>query len=319
MLFIDGSAMEGGGQILRLCLSLSSITKKPFRLENIRANRPNPGLAPQHLAAVSAARKVSRAEVKGAEPGSSTLEFIPKKIVGGKYKINIGTAGSAVLVAQTLIPILIYAEKPSEVEIIGGTHVKWAPTYEYFSEVFLPSLSFFGISCSSSLLKPGYYPEGGGIMRFLVKPAQPKGNSFWPKSKTKAIIRVDNLDFSIALREKKVLVEKGIEGIRIIQTKESIGNSLLIWSGSTGVCSVGEKGKRAEELAEEAFESFSKENQYEVDTYLADQLLPYASLSKGATSYSVSEHSSHLLTSARIIKEFVSRDIRIGGKKVEIC
>ena len=36
---IDGSFGEGGGQILRSSLSLSLVTGKPFRIENIRANR----------------------------------------------------------------------------------------------------------------------------------------------------------------------------------------------------------------------------------------------------------------------------------------
>ena len=52
---LDGSRGEGGGQILRTALTLSLLTGRPFRMKKIRANRPKPGLRPQHLKAVEAA------------------------------------------------------------------------------------------------------------------------------------------------------------------------------------------------------------------------------------------------------------------------
>src|SRR5690606_12730402 len=64
---IDGSAGEGGGQILRTSLALSAITGTPFRAINIRARRRKPGLMRQHLTAVQAAARVACADVLGAE------------------------------------------------------------------------------------------------------------------------------------------------------------------------------------------------------------------------------------------------------------
>ncbi len=65
MLTIDGSQGEGGGQILRTALALSLVTGTPFRIENIRAGRPRPGLMRQHLTAVQAAAAVGGAETVG--------------------------------------------------------------------------------------------------------------------------------------------------------------------------------------------------------------------------------------------------------------
>jgi len=49
MLIIDGSFGEGGGQILRTTIALSSLLLKPVRVINIRAKRRNPGLQREGL------------------------------------------------------------------------------------------------------------------------------------------------------------------------------------------------------------------------------------------------------------------------------
>ena len=55
---IDGSYGEGGGQLLRTAVALSAITGEAIHVRNIRANRTNPGLAPQHMTAVMAVAKL---------------------------------------------------------------------------------------------------------------------------------------------------------------------------------------------------------------------------------------------------------------------
>ncbi len=54
---IDGSFGEGGGQIVRTAITLSCIMKQPIIIENIRKNRKNPGLKPQHLTALKILKK----------------------------------------------------------------------------------------------------------------------------------------------------------------------------------------------------------------------------------------------------------------------
>ena len=106
LITIDGSAGEGGGQVLRSSLSLSLATGKPFRITRIRAGRKKPGLGRQHLTAVRAAATVCRAKVMGDEIGSTDLTFVPGEVKAGNYQFAVGTAGSATLVMQTVLPAL---------------------------------------------------------------------------------------------------------------------------------------------------------------------------------------------------------------------
>ena len=168
MIEIDGSL--GGGQLLRTALSLSMITLSPFKIVNVRKKRENPGLQAQHLTAVNAAKKISNAEVEGDLMNSTELIFKPKRITGGKYDFDIGTAGSTTLVFQTLLPALVHAEKESEVSIEGGTANPLAPPALEIREVFWWYLEKFGVKVDFEILKEGFYPKGGGKIGFKVKP-----------------------------------------------------------------------------------------------------------------------------------------------------
>ncbi|MBI5223806.1 RNA 3'-phosphate cyclase [Candidatus Micrarchaeota archaeon] len=308
---IDGSDGEGGGQIIRTALSLSAITQKPIKITNIRANRPNPGLAAQHVTCAKAVRSVCRGTLEGAEIGSKTLSFIPGSIVGGKYEFNIGTAGSAILVAQTLLPVLFAAAKPSELKIVGGTHVMKAPSYDYFERVFLPAITRFGAVASAKMHFAGYYPKGGGLIELSISPSFFSGSTTWQTDDqhTQAIVSIANLDRSIAVREKKVFVQNGIESVYIHEEKSpSTGTSVTCWSGFRGSFVLGEIGKRAEQVSQEALDALKAEK-FDVDVHLADQLLIYAALASGSSSYCSSAISSHLKTNARIVSLFLSKKI----------
>nr|WP_259343521.1 RNA 3'-terminal phosphate cyclase [Salmonella enterica] len=125
---LDGAQGEGGGQILRSALSLSMITGQPFEMSGIRAGRAKPGLLRQHLTAVRAATEICGAQVNGDELGSQQLRFTPGPIRGGEYRFAIGSAGSCMLVLQTVLPALWFADGSSRVEVHGGTHNQAAST-----------------------------------------------------------------------------------------------------------------------------------------------------------------------------------------------
>ena len=76
-IYIDGSQGEGGGQILRTSLALAALLRQPVKIDNIRANRSQPGLKTQHLAGVLALARITDAEVQGAEKHSTRLDFSP--------------------------------------------------------------------------------------------------------------------------------------------------------------------------------------------------------------------------------------------------
>ena len=167
---IDGSQGEGGGQVLRTSLSLSAAYGKPFEMQNIRAKRDKPGLKRQHLTCVRAVAQICGAQVEGDEVGSMRLSFKPGKIKGGTYQFDIGTAGSVMLVAQTVIPVLLRADVPATVTITGGTHVPFAPIWEFFSETYLPELRRMGARVEAQLEQCGFYPAAGGVVKLRIWP-----------------------------------------------------------------------------------------------------------------------------------------------------
>ncbi len=164
---IDGSQGEGGGQILRSSLGLSLVTGRPFRITGIRAGRKKPGLLRQHLTAVEAAVAVSGASAEGASLGSLSLTFHPGRVAPGAYSFAVGTAGSATLVFQTVLPALLVAPGETTLTLEGGTHNPWAPPFDFLEQAFVPLLVRMGAEVSVSLERPGFYPGGGG--RFVAR------------------------------------------------------------------------------------------------------------------------------------------------------
>ncbi|MCK5251356.1 MAG: RNA 3'-terminal phosphate cyclase, partial [Thermoplasmata archaeon] len=178
MVHIDGSLGEGGGQVLRVSVALSAATGTPVRITDIRANRKNPGLRPQHVAAVRAVADLCEAETRGLEIGSRKLEFHPRDIPSGTVKVDVGTAGSVTLVLQAVLGALSApGAGPAEVTITGGTDVIIAPSWDYFAHVLVPTLGRAGLDMDMECQRRGFYPKGGGkvVVRTeeLVAPLEP--------------------------------------------------------------------------------------------------------------------------------------------------
>ncbi|MBQ9337411.1 MAG: RNA 3'-terminal phosphate cyclase [Lentisphaeria bacterium] len=170
MIEIDGTHGEGGGQILRTSLSLAALTGETVHITRIRAGRRKPGLMRQHLTCVKAAAEITGGTLSGAELNSQEITFTPGKIRAGEYHFTVGTAGSAVLIAQTVIPALLAADGVSHVVIEGGTHADNAPIYDFFAQVYLPALGKMGAEVTAELEAVGFYPAGGGRIRLEIHP-----------------------------------------------------------------------------------------------------------------------------------------------------
>src|SRR6516164_8542496 len=170
MITIDGSQGEGGGQILRTSLALSLVTSQPFRMERIRAKRQKPGLLKQHLTSVEAAKTVGCAEVTGTALGSQTLEFKPGPVTPGNYRFAVGTAGSATLVLQTVLPSLLTASGRSTLTLEGGTHNPLAPPFDFLARSFMPLIRSMGPGVELELKTSGFFPAGGGRFQARIEP-----------------------------------------------------------------------------------------------------------------------------------------------------
>jgi len=321
MLTIDGAQGEGGGQILRTALALSVATKTPIHIINIRSKRPRPGLKPQHYTVASFLKKLSNAETKGLETGSTTLFFSPNRFQGGEYDVDIGTAGSIVLVLQAVLLSALRISEPLSIRICGGTDVKWAPSWDYFDSVFLPVLRQMGVDVSVRLLKRGYYPKGGGCVEMNIAPLskdlQPL-NCIDPSrvSHVEGIIHLSGLPDHISKRMKHVIIKELLkENIHtLIQTDncsaESVGVGLTLWACSDdrflGSIGLGEKGVPAEDIGRSAAKTLLEEIKSfaTVDRYLCDQILPFCCFSSDASQYQVRVMSSHATTNHTIVNLF---------------
>ena len=170
LLELDGSFGEGGGQILRTSLALSLLTGRAFHLCNVRAGRAKPGLQPQHLQSVRAASTIGRAQTRGASPGSTDLVFEPGPVTQGRYRFDIGTAGATGLVLHTIyLPLALCGTSPSEVTLIGGTHVRTSPAFDFLNTTWRRYLAACGLRLSLKLVRPGFYPRGGGVVEASIQ------------------------------------------------------------------------------------------------------------------------------------------------------
>ena len=317
---IDGSTGEGGGQILRTSLALSCITGKSLHIENIRAARRNPGLAKQHLSCVQAACQICNGQCQGAALGSRVLDFQPGLVQGGDFYFDIGSAGSASLVIQTVLPALFLADKSSTVTVTGGTHNPLAPPFDFLCETFLPVIAMAGFRGNCKLIKHGFFPAGGGKITFDIQPWQKNTHQtidlceLGKERQIYARIYTAQLAEHIAQRQRKLLRQSKLE----IQNFEHIevtdsdgpGNCVMIRvcnGGRTTVSTAfGMRGKPSQKVVGEVVnlaEDFLAGGAA-VDRFLADQLLIYMVMSKTGC-YTTNELSSHLLTNMEIIKKFL--------------
>ncbi len=328
---IDGSYGEGGGQILRTAIALSCVTGIPVEVMNIRANRPKPGLAMQHMKGIEAAKLMSSAEVKGLRKGSTKVLFKPGRVRGGKFKIDIGTAGSISLILQVLIPVAMSADKESEVTVTGGTDVKWSPPVDYLKYVTLEAVEKMGGKVELKVLERGYYPEGGGRVFAKIEPTKLSAVEFRDielgSVEVWGISHCSNLPKHVAERQARSAVDTllkegvrtGVERVRIeVRKSLSTGSGITLWCNAPiGGSALGEKGKRAEVVGKEAAEALLRGLKVKagVDEWAGDQLMVFAALASGITRYKVSRVTKHQISNAYVINKFFEDCVKIDKKE----
>jgi len=326
LILIDGS--NAGGQLVRTACALSAITRKAFKITNIRCARPNPGLQVQHIEGVKSIAELCNAETKGLALNSKELEFYPKKLETKDLKIKISTAGSIGLVLQAILIVTSQLNKSIKIEIEGGgTWNKWAPPVLYLEKVLLPLIKE---ETEIKIIRDGFYPQGGARVEVITKPLKLKYIEFLERTEIKEIngfsIASKSLEKAkVAERQTKTakeLIKQKFNRELNIETKYvdslSPGSGVLIYikteNSVIGGDSLGEIKKSAEDVAKEAVKNLIFEYANgSVDRHAADMLLIYMALAKSGK-IKTSEITHHIRTNITVIEKFLPVKFEINEK-----
>lgn len=340
MITVDGSHGEGGGQVLRTVLALAAITGNEVRIVKIRAGRRVPGLQAQHLTCVLAAARLCDAEVEGAHLGSPELRFAPRRPPrAGEYRFDVseqrqgGSAGAVTLVLQTLLLPLSWADGASRVTVRGGTHVPWSPPWHYLARVYLPILGEMGLSAQGHIRRWGWYPQGGGEVTVEVQ-GRP-GRRFRPLQllergelrRLYGLSAYANLPAHVGERQRRraeaLLRAAGLAAEWEVSEAPAPGPGsavILVAEGAgwiAGFSALGERGKPAERVAEEACADLLRwwRSGAAVEMHLADQLVLPMALGSGPSSLGTCRVTPHLLTNAWAVQQMLPVQVEVQGEE----
>ena len=337
MIYIDGAAKSGSGTIVRYAIALSSLLGEELHINNIRAKRDKPGLRPQHLTSVTACAHMCGAHIEGAVVNSKEIVYKPGRIKGGHYQWDIGTAGSTTLLVMTLLPLALFAREETVLRISGGLFQDFAPSAYHMQHVLFPILGKMGIRAELEIIRPGYVPQGGGIIQVNIKPV---GTSIKPLKLLEQgkVKEVTGLALSSHLREQRVSQRMAQECQKLLagrgyrarietlwdETALQAGASLVLWARTDSGCllgsdQAGKKGRSSENIGKYVTQNLLQDLKVgaTVDRYLADQLIIYAALAGGATEYIMPRLTEHVDTNLWLAEKLGART-RLEGNTLHI-
>jgi len=335
---IDGAQMSGSGTIVRYAVALAALLGQPVRIINARQRRRQPGLRPQHVTSVRACAELCGATIKGVEVGSRTFDFVPgSHITGGSFEWDIGTAGSATMLALSVLPVACFAATPVRARITGGLFQDFAPSPFHMHRVLAPLLRSMGAELSLAVSRPGYVPGGGGIIEMNVAPRR-QGLEALALSAAGEVSDVDEIALSSHLVERRVsermasTCEELMRGAGMICAIDRVddisaghaGACLAIWARSRtgswfGADRAGKFGRSSEQIGRFVAMTFLEDvrSGATVDRHLADQLVLFCALAHGTSSYIVPHDSAHLESNLWLVGQFGAR-VAVDARCVEI-
>ncbi len=332
MIEIDGSFGEGGGGILRNAITFSLLTQKPFRIVNIRKNRPKKGLAHQHLKCLELAKLVSNSKITGASIGSSQVEFFPEKIQkGGTYTLDIKTAGAITLLLQSVFLPCYLSGHRFKFKIIGGTDVPFSPGCDFFKQIYLSNFNFKNMKFEIN--RRGYYPKGFGEVDFSFQSNKTsntqelnfrdRGRLQTLRSQAHASFELQKLEVLENLNSALNVYLSDLEAPRLNQNvyshSLSQGSGLLLKAQfenfNIGISKIhSDIDYLAKNSSKEMIELLNTGEG--VDHYLADQLIPLLATQKGVIQSD--KITNHIISAIYTAEKFLDIKIKIDKKNCEI-
>ncbi|MBN3317368.1 RTCA cyclase, partial [Atractosteus spatula] len=331
---IDGSIMEGGGQILRVSAALSCVQGASLTISKIRAGRSTPGLRPQHLSGLELVRDLCGGHLEGADVGSTEVMLSSGKIKGGSHVADTKTAGSVGLLLQVSLPCVLFADAPSELCLKGGTNAEMAPQIDYTMKVFRPMVEKFGVKFDCELKMRGYYPRGGGEVIVKTNPVK----ELSPASLTErgTITKIYGRAFVAGVLPHKLAKDMATAAVRQIrkeikdlyiniqamqEKKEEAfgnGNGIIIFAESSTGCifagsALGKKGVYADKVGIEAAEMLLRNIRHNgcVDEFLQDQLIVFMALANGTSRVRTGPVTLHTRTAIHVAEQLTKAKFTI--------
>ena len=339
MIEIDGGERSGSGTIVRLAVSLCTVLGEDLRLINIRAKRDKRGLRPQHQQVVTACADMCGGAVERAEVGSSEMAYRPgQRIKGGAYEWDIGTAGSTTMLAMSLLLVGSFADKPSVFTLKGGLFQDFAPSAHYVRGVLLPLLRRMGVDAELLVKKPGYVPEGKGVLEIKAQPAKAGLRPLILTDQGK-VTGVRGIALSSHLAEQEVSDRMGEECSARLEeagydaeidavyeaSASQKGADLSVWaetdSGAIiGADRAGKLGRRSEEIGRYVAGSILDDLKTgaTVDRYMADQLIPFCAVACGASDYIMPTVTEHVETNLWLVERILHARTKLNGRRLRI-
>jgi len=331
---IDGAQRSGSGTIVRFAVALACLLGRPLHLVNARLKRAKPGLRPQHVAAVRACAELCDAKTSGLEVDAREFTLEPgPRLRGGAYAWDIGTAGSATMLALALLPLAAFADAPVEARIMGGVFQDFAPSPFHMQHVLLPILARMGVEAELRLVRAGYVPLGAGVIELSVRPVAGSLAALVLDEPGRAR-GAAGIAFASRLAERHVsermaqaceerLARAGLAcRIERVEDEQALhaGAGLAVWAETTTGCRLGADRAGALRRSSESIGRFVAAHLLEdlssgasVDRHLADQLVFLASVAAGVTRYRVPRETEHLATNLWLADRFGAQTRRSGA------
>ena len=333
MIEIDGSQHSGSGTLVRFSVAFAAVLGEPLRVTNARARRAKPGLRAQHVAAVRACAALCGATLEGVEIGARSFTFRPgPRVAGGRFVWEIGTAGSATMLALGILPVACLADAPTSAVIRGGVVQDFAPPPEHLIHVLAPFVARMGARIELRVVRPGYVPGGAGEIALAVEPAR-RGLAPLALLERGAVERVAGIARASHLEKRRVAermaatCEAALAGVGLATEIERVddatalhpGAGLAVWTESAtgarfGADRAGARGRSAESIgafvAAQLLEDLAGDAT--TDRHLADQLVPFAALASGTSRWRVPRETEHVAANLWLAERFGAQGKRAG-------
>jgi RNA 3'-terminal phosphate cyclase (ATP) len=318
---------------------MAALTGTDIQITNVRSRRPNPGLRAQHVSAVEAIRALVNGKVEGNHVGSSTLLFRPgREVVRESYTWDIGSAGSTVLLAEALLPLLAFHRHEATVQLRGGVFQDFAPSFYHLKYSLLPLLRRMGLPADARLLRPGYVPVGEGVIELDIGRLDAPLKPLVMEDRTD-VQRIWGIALASHLRERKVtqrmagaakdfLYQHGMTA-QIDEVDEETaaqpGAAFAIFAETaSGTClgsdRAGAPRRMAEAVGKHAARVLLEDlaTGARVDRFTADQLIPFAALAEGESCWGIPRITDHVEAAAWLARELLGAEVIVSDEGVTV-